>query len=442
MKILIVDDLDDNREALERLVGRYSSKYNYECEILQACNGQEAVDLCQKQEVDLIFMDIVMPIMDGLEATREIKARGSKAMVIVVSSEDDEKLKVEMLQAGAEDYIIKPFSSAIMLNRLNNYQKIIASRESIGFQSEGINTFTNEIFSYHTRFYVTNDDELAQFWETVLVRLDYQKSVRHLSDFVRFLYRLGYFQLKKSYKFNIYIEEDMDNFYFSMDNMKLLSTKKILESIDTHYNFADYKLDGNIISFRLPRRTIVVEEVVTSEQNTSASASDHAPVPELAPVPRVKVEKEAIVLQTYEVLDETTLSEFERYTDKLKVEISLMGSSSLVIDDIDTMNEYIKQMSNLLSTSQDAFEIAESLRSFSQLLDESSEEFLTKSKELSNMVSSFINDIVTWKDMIFYTGAPSVDFLNNSISSSVEMIRAAFVEPSNADGDLDDIFDF
>jgi hypothetical protein len=58
------------------------------------------------------------------------------------------------------------------------------------------------------------------------------------------------------------------------------------------------------------------------------------------------------------------------------------------------------------------------------------------------MMVSFINDLLMWKEMIFETGAPSVDFLNSSISSNVQMIRAVFVSDDTAEEDMDDIFDF
>jgi len=58
------------------------------------------------------------------------------------------------------------------------------------------------------------------------------------------------------------------------------------------------------------------------------------------------------------------------------------------------------------------------------------------------MVKAFLNDIILWKEMVFYSGAPSVDFLNSSIGSNVEMIRAVFIDDDSGADELDDIFDF
>ncbi len=435
MKILIVDDIEDNRYILERLIIQFSRKHKVEVEVYQAENGQVAVDICNDKPIDLVFMDIVMPIMGGLEATRIIKKEHPSALIIVVSSENDESVQVDILQAGAEDYVIKPFSTAIMMSRLVNYHKLILSRNSIGFQTRAVNVFTHNVYSYQLKFFISNDDELAQFWETMLVRLDFQKHIQSLSDFVRFLFRLGTLQIQKAYKCHIYVEEDEEHFYFTMDNMKLLSTDVIHQLIERYSPYAIYELEGDFLTFVLP----------TTGQDTSfipvAQASRINEVKEIFSTPvSAPVVKET--LQTYDILDEEALQEFEYVISKLQTEIMMMGSTSLEMDDIDTMNEYIKKLATILSISKDAYEISASLNEFSALLDEYSEPFLAMSKDMASMMKSFVNDLLMWKEMIFHTGAPSVDFLNSSISSNVQMIRAVFVTDDTAVEDMDDIFDF
>ncbi len=435
MNILIVDDIDDNRYMLERLITQYSRKYDTEVEVSQAQNGKEAVDICHVKTFDLIFMDIIMPVMDGLEATKIIKKEHPSVMIIVISSENDESIKTEILQSGAEDYVLKPFSSAIMLSRLNNYAKLINSRNTIGYQTRAINTFTHNVYSYQLTFFLSNDDELAQFWETMLVRLEFQNHISQISDFVRFMFRLGTYQLQKAYKCHVYVEEDEHNFYITMDNMKLISAETIRQMIEKHCSSAIYEIKGDFLSFLLPR----------VDDNLSAMVSTHASTvkEDVNPVsisPSVPVTKET--LQTYDILDPDAIEEFDYIVSKLQTEIMMMGSSDLEMDDIDTMNEYIKKLASILSVSQDSYAISASLSDFSTLLDEYSEPFLAMSKDLSAMMRSFINDLLMWKEMIFVTGAPSVDFLNSSISSNVQMIRAVFVSDDTAEEDMDDIFDF
>lgn len=440
MKILVVDDIEDNRFILEELIKRYSQSSANSCEIFSACNGQEAVDIASKDEMDLIFMDINMPIMNGLEATKIIKKSSPTTMIIVVSSESDEEIKVEILKAGAEDYITKPFSPAILLSRLANYHKLILSRNTIAFQARAVNTFTHSIYSYQTKFYISNDDELAQFWETMLMRFEYQNHILHLSDFVRFLYHLGSYQVQKSYKCHIYLEEDTKHFYFTMDNMELFTEDFISGMIEKYCRMVNYEIKGNYLSFVLPKVDSASDLKEVSRLERGEGLVERAAGEAKA---TIALPLEVEELQTFDdILDEASLGEFEHIPAKLKTEVSMMGSSALEMDDIDTINEYLKQLGALLSISQDAFAVAEAFKNFSHLLDESSREFLAMSEGVAPMVQAFINDIIMWKDMVFYTGAPSVDFLNSSIGSSVEMIRAVVIDDPSANDDVDDIFDF
>jgi len=433
MKILIVDDISENREVLERLIKQYSRKYETDVEVFHAQNGQEGVDICNEINIDLIFMDIVMPVMNGVEATTIIKKEHPAIMIIVISSENDESVKTEVLQAGAEDYVLKPFSSAIMLSRLNNYKTLIQSRNTIGYHPRAINIFTHKVYSYQVKFFLSNDDELAQFWETMLVRLEFQNHITHLSDFVRFLFRLGTYQLQKAYKCHVYLEEDEHNFYFTMDNMKLLSKDGVTNIVEKYCSGAVYELKNDLLTFVLPR--------ISEELSPIISITDAKPHENIQAVSTpVSTIKET--LQTYDILDNGALEEFDYIISKLQTEVMMMGSSSLELDDIETMNEHIKKLASILSISKDAYEISASLNDFSSLLDEYSEPFLQMSQDLSHMMTSFINDLLMWKEMIFHTGAPSVDFLNSSISSNVQMIRAVFVNDDTAEEDMDDIFDF
>jgi len=436
MNILIVDDINDNREVLERLIQQYSRKYDLQTRVFSAKNGREGVDICNEHAIDLVFMDIIMPVMDGLEATQIIKKEHPSIMIIVISSENDEEIKTEILQAGAEDYVLKPFSSAIMIKRLNNYSKLISTRNAIGYQTKAVNLFTHNVYSYQLKFFLSNDDELAQFWETMLVRLEFQNHITHLSDFVRFLFRLGTYQLQKAYKCHVFVEEDEHNFYFTMDNMRLLCTDTIHQMIGKYCTNAIYEIQDDRLTFALPRLSTDLP-VIKSLTDNSLETEEVEPT---VCFPSTTMFKET--LQTYDILDKDALEDFEYIISKLQTEIMMMGSSSLELDDIDTMNEYIKKLSALLSISQDAYAISSSLKELSDLLDEYSEPFLAMSQDLSTMMKSFINDLVMWKEMIFYTGAPSVDFLNSSISSNVQMIRAVFMTDETAQEDMDDIFDF
>ncbi|MEF3192164.1 MAG: response regulator, partial [Campylobacterales bacterium] len=87
IRVLIVDDEKINRQILRLLV----LKSNYPpIEVVEAENGEEAVAIVKKGGIDLVLMDIMMPLMSGIEATKQIKKYRHDLMVIAVSALDDE----------------------------------------------------------------------------------------------------------------------------------------------------------------------------------------------------------------------------------------------------------------------------------------------------------------------------------------------------------------
>lgn len=130
-KVLIVDDNDNNRLTLNLLLEEVE-----DIEVYEAEDGQVAVEMCVKNDFDLIFMDIMMPNLDGFEATKYIKQVNKKCMIIALSALDDEVSKHKMLSLGAEDYLTKPLNADHFLQRIKQYLRIIELRNNkfINFQ--------------------------------------------------------------------------------------------------------------------------------------------------------------------------------------------------------------------------------------------------------------------------------------------------------------------
>ena len=107
MKALVVDDSAVMRKVQ---IGALS-RANIE-DVDQAADGQEAVDLCNQNKYDLILMDWNMPNKNGLEAVKEIRGSGNKTPIVMVTTEAEKARIVEAIQAGASNYIVKPFEPA------------------------------------------------------------------------------------------------------------------------------------------------------------------------------------------------------------------------------------------------------------------------------------------------------------------------------------------
>ncbi len=106
VRVMVVDDAMFMRNMLKEILnntGRYEV-------VAEAANGQEALELYSQVRPDLVTMDIVMPVMDGIEATREILRLDPQARIVMCSALGQEPLVIESIAAGARDFIVKPFA--------------------------------------------------------------------------------------------------------------------------------------------------------------------------------------------------------------------------------------------------------------------------------------------------------------------------------------------
>lgn len=114
-KVLIVDDAMFMRAMIRDILAN-SGRFEV---VGEATNGQECLELYPKVKPDLVTMDIVMPQMDGIEATREILKVDPNARVVMCSALGQEALVIESIAAGAMDFIVKPFSAEKVLKVLD-----------------------------------------------------------------------------------------------------------------------------------------------------------------------------------------------------------------------------------------------------------------------------------------------------------------------------------
>ncbi len=84
-------------------------------EVFEAGNGQEAVNQYKLHQPDLVLMDITMPVMDGISAVKAIKELDGDAKIIMCSAMGQKNLGMEAIEAGATDFIIKPFNKGSLL---------------------------------------------------------------------------------------------------------------------------------------------------------------------------------------------------------------------------------------------------------------------------------------------------------------------------------------
>jgi DNA-binding NarL/FixJ family response regulator len=105
MRIVVVDDHDSVRAILAAILGEYG------LDVVAVCaNGREAVEACRNVRPDAVVMDVRMPVLDGIAATREIKAISPQTCVVLLTAYEETDLRTAGLAAGADAFVLKGVS--------------------------------------------------------------------------------------------------------------------------------------------------------------------------------------------------------------------------------------------------------------------------------------------------------------------------------------------
>ncbi|KGP73493.1 response regulator [Pontibacillus yanchengensis] len=113
-RILIVDDAKFMRLTLSNILQKGEHHVVGEAE-----NGTQAVEMFEAEQPDLVTMDITMPELNGLDAMKKILSNNPKAKIVMCSAMGQQKMVVEAIEAGAKDFIVKPFDESRVLEAIN-----------------------------------------------------------------------------------------------------------------------------------------------------------------------------------------------------------------------------------------------------------------------------------------------------------------------------------
>ncbi|MEW6004380.1 MAG: response regulator [Stygiobacter sp.] len=156
LKFLVVDDDESIRELLKIIL-----KKNYVCTILEAENGEKALEILKSELPTIVFLDLSMPILDGKETLAQIRndVITKNIPVIIITALNEKEIISDLVKKGICDYILKPFDKSDTVKRIN---KVLAQRTTVINKS----SFENNIVGLPRLMLVENDNKLrAQFHE-------------------------------------------------------------------------------------------------------------------------------------------------------------------------------------------------------------------------------------------------------------------------------------
>ncbi len=205
INILIVEDEEDIRNLLS--VNLSNQGYN----IIEASNGIEGLELFYKNDIDLVIIDVMMPIMDGFKTVSKIRTT-SKVPVIFLTARDDETDKILGFGLGADDYVVKPFSIAEVISRVQAHLR----RYMEYGVNNSIKVITNGSISIDTENYIARKNNI-----------DIDLNPKELKILSLLIQNVGRIYTKKQIYENVW--EDM---YHGDDNTIMVHISHIREKVE------------------------------------------------------------------------------------------------------------------------------------------------------------------------------------------------------------------
>ena len=447
-KVLLVDDNRTNRLLLRTLLEDYAEaegKIEESFEISEAEDGAQAVEILRKEPFDLIFMDIMMPNMNGIEATKLIKRRNKNILIIAVSSVEDKKLQHKIMFNGAEDYLYKPINAFILTARLANYKLLIKSRKQTKVKcvETQFNLFHEEVFKRRTTFFIDNDSAMSEFWEYML--LEPENEWENITDVVRALFEVSKMLLNNDNIHEIIIEKNREKLFLTLVNSKakIDAVHSIMQEnqIEERFYYQDEKLSIEVkkslkkIDYKINKiheetkdvqyETIIIEDV-RAQKKEAISALELAET----------------VLDTYTI---DKMEDFQENIDKIMfVLYDLEGEEPyIVLEKMPIIIEGLEAFSRIIDSIV-FFDIV--VRTFNNLrhllfaLNISQIEDDTKRATFIASLIHIMYDLEEWiKNIFINQTTDDVYYFDASFASSVLELENTLKASITSDSDEDDL---
>ncbi len=468
LKILIVDD-----DAANRLILNDICQSMKTFEIKEAQDGIEAIELAEQWHPHIILMDIMMPRLDGFEASKIIKNTYPEIIIIAIVSIVDREVEEHISSIGINAYIHKPINSNLIRYKLQSFSGLFDCKE--GKNKALSKNLSLNLFGAHTRhfktiFEIINTEAMMDFGMWVLARSETKStgSCTKVDATLDLFYKLMNHGIRNGNSLSIIIEENFDDTFVTMTFEKALVVKNkmmpLLEELGSGYIIRD-----NVVSIRFPMNDI--SEVIMSEKITRplkvAIKRDVEPVAAIT-VEVPTIAKETRPLQSNE--EQMLRQSFVHKTTAVEYVSDIGGDVLDEIRDLESLDEewreqlmtleaepmaenirnfvdgvlrvYVHAINNLFEFTA----LGYALSSLGVFLKENADMIIGDPKKLKMMVMLMEHlgtDLASWRDHIFgLQDAGDIHYLDSSFFSSCMQIEGIIGDKKIVEDDDDDGMEF
>ena len=327
---------------------------------------------------------------------------------------------------------------------------LVADKNTI---HEGHNLYGDETYGRTISYCIKEYDVLAEFWEYYLLesqetraltdacrRCNVGKSIlnshqvsSHLSDTVRAIYDISIQALNVYLTPHIWIEESDKNIYFTVEGLSQVNSDQIRAILNKIPELDTCMFDHNKVTIVAPREKALVKSIQKAESIIPLSESDEVAYSE--PVAENLI---------YYYMDEEDLEDIKENLSRLNTLLLMVGSGDIRYDEVEEIAYYLERIGKSASIYSESYPIARALGALSSTIHNNVQIFIDKSSSLGLFCKTFGLDLTNWLQMIFYDGAPSVNFMDDTIISNAQMVGSMLcVDDAPSESiDMDDIFDF
>jgi len=454
IRLLIVDDVEDNRLVLKAICRKIEG-----FEIAEAEDGVEAVAKTASWSPHIILMDVMMPQMDGFEASKIIKSNYPETIIMAVTAVMDTQMEENMTSIGVAAYIRKPIDKELIRFKLENFAALLRAKEGEFKRlstKEALNPFCADIRHFKTVFDICDSDAMMDFGMWILSRCEekWATSCTKVDGVIELFYELMRQGTRNAEPLSIVIEENFEEIFVTIKFEKMIELKPKATSLIQELG-ADCIVQENLVCVRLG----MAKEVLSIPQKRAVSVSKTAlPVIETPTIPSVeaacepevvKEVKETRIVHSEE--KEMLRQSFVHKTTAIEYVREIGGDVLDEIRDLESLNEeweeklrileeehtvqnlrnfvdgvlgvYVHAINNLVEFTA----LGYALSSLGAFLKENAKAIIDDPATLKKMVmlmEHLGSDLVSWREHIFsLQDTADIHYLDSSFFSSCMQIE-------------------
>jgi PAS domain S-box-containing protein len=242
-KALVADDSVINREVLCAVLDEIKLQYD------EVSNGQEAIDLFEENSYDVVYMDIQMPVMDGMTAIKKIRENGKKSYIIAITAHSDKNSENEALDAGADGVIVKPFRKSEIIESMKRFNELFQKMECSPNVANLLNAinYNEEVLNKIIVYYLTKSSKEINNLQEYYEQKDYSNIFKLSHKFKSVSGQLGanaLYDVAKEIEYNV-SKENYTNLKKDIEKLLYMNKKLILYFENNSARDLIKKIKGN-----------------------------------------------------------------------------------------------------------------------------------------------------------------------------------------------------